>query len=72
MTVEEIERGVQFTVDSHSNVTSVVVAPDLWRKILHVLEDAENREIAEMLHERATVGPMAISTLGINGGEDWA
>ncbi|NTU79829.1 MAG: hypothetical protein HGA45_10570 [Chloroflexales bacterium] len=73
MTLEELERDVQFIVDSHSAVTSVVLAPELWQKILVALEEAENREMVDLLTERASFGPMAIATLGLHDRlEAWA
>lgn len=70
MTIEELERDVQFIVDSHNAVTSVVLAPGLWQKILVALEEAENRELTDLLTERTSFGPMAIATFGPNEPQD--
>ena len=70
MTLEALERDVRFIVDNHRTVTSVVLTPDLWQKILVALEEAEHREMVDLLTEQASIGPMAMATLGFSGGVD--
>jgi hypothetical protein len=63
MTVDEIAEGVQFTVDHSGQITSVVVAPKLWQRIVEALEDAEDRALIQALHSRLQEGPIASSAL---------
>lgn len=72
MTPQELNSGVQFTVDGNSQVTAVVVRPDLWRKIVQALEEGERQELAALLIERAPAAPLDFSTLGLPQTEDWA
>lgn len=73
MTPRELNEGVQFTVDAHNQVTSVVLTPELWRKILHSLEDSQEQEMAAMLAERVKVCPLDLSSLRMRElSEDWA
>ena len=63
MTTEELVQGVQFTVDQHGHVTAVVLTPDLWRRIAEALEDAEDRELVQVLHGKLAAGPAASGAL---------
>ena len=63
MTVEELTRGVQFTVDQRGQVTAVVIEPSLWERILVALEDAEDRTLVQSLHDRLALGPAAAGAL---------
>lgn len=73
MTPRELNEGVQFTVDANNQVTSVVLTPSLWRKILNTLEDSQEQEMAALLTERAKVGPLDLSVLHMRElSEDWA
>jgi hypothetical protein len=73
MTPKELNEGVRFTVDGNNEVTAVVLTPDLWRKILHTLEDSEERELVALLKERTPVAPLDFSALRMREpGEDWA
>ena len=72
MTLQELNKGVQFTVDGNSQVTAVVVMPDIWRKIIQALEESERQEIAALLMERAPATPLDLSALGLPQTEDWA
>lgn len=63
MTTDELVRGVQFTVDQHGQVTAVVLTPDLWRRIGEALEDAEDRELVQMLRDKIAAGPHASGAL---------
>jgi hypothetical protein len=57
MTAEEMAQTVQYTVDSDGNVTAVVVAPALWKRILDELEDVEDRELVHTLRNRLGAHP---------------
>lgn len=63
MTVAELTRDVQFTVDQSGQVTAVVVEPALWQRILAALEDAEDRDLIQQLHDRLAAGPIASGAL---------
>lgn len=63
MTVTELTRDVQFTVDQGGQVTAVVLDPALWRRILAALEDAEDRALVQALSERLAKGPAAAGAL---------
>lgn len=63
MTVTELTRDVQYTVDQGGHVTAVVLDPNLWRRILTALEDAEDRALVQALGERLAKGPVAAAAL---------
>jgi hypothetical protein len=63
MTVAELTRGVQFTVDQRGKITAVVIEPSLWERILAALEDAEDRALVQSLHDRLATGPAAAGAL---------
>ena len=63
MSVDELTQGVQFTVDQSGQVTAVVVTPELWKRIIEALEDADDRELARTLRERLAAGPQASGAL---------
>jgi len=73
MTVEEIARSVQFTLDQHGKTTAVVLTPELWRQLLEALEDAEDRALIRALRERVVAGPAASGALRWEDvSQDWA
>ena len=63
MTTEELVQGVQFTVDQSGQVTGVVLTPELWRRIIEALEDAEDRALVQALHGKLVAGPTASGAL---------
>jgi len=63
MTAAELTKGVQFTVDQSGQVTAVVVAPELWKRIVEALEDAEDRDLVQLLRSRLADGPVASGAL---------
>jgi hypothetical protein len=63
MTAAELTEGVQFTVDQRGQVTAVVVTPELWKRIVAALEDAEDRDLAQALRARLAAGPQASGAL---------
>jgi hypothetical protein len=63
MTAAELTKSVQFTVDQSGQVTAVVVAPELWKRIVEALEDAEDRDLVQLLRSRLIDGPMASGAL---------
>ena len=63
MTTEELVQGVQFTVDQQGQVTAVVLTPDLWRRIVEALEDTDDRELVQSLHDKLVSGPVAAGAL---------
>lgn len=65
MTREELARNVRFIVDGQSTVTSVVLAPELWQKIVAVLEEAAHRETVDLFTERTSIGPLALSAISL-------
>jgi len=72
MTVVELTRGVQFTVDQRGQVTAVVIEPSLWERILVALEDAEDRALVQSLHDRLASGPAAAGALRWqDAADDW-
>jgi hypothetical protein len=63
MTVTELTKDVQFTVDQGGQVTAVVLDPALWRRILTALEDAEDRALVQTLRDRLAEGPVTAKAL---------
>lgn len=63
MTAAELAESVQFTVDSSGSVTAVVISPELWRRIMDALEDAEDRELVQSLQLRLAQGPAVSGAL---------
>ncbi len=59
----EITDEVQFTIDHTGKVTAVVVTPELWRRLIDALEDAEDRSIVKSLREKLLKGPAASGAL---------
>lgn len=73
MTVEEIARSVQFTLDQHGRTTAVVLTPELWAQILEALEDVEDRALVRALRDRIAAGPAASGALRWEDvSKDWA
>jgi uncharacterized protein YjeT (DUF2065 family) len=54
---EEIATGIQFVVDGHGTVTSVVLSPEAWQRLIARLEEAEDRELLSKLAPRLAHGP---------------
>ena len=63
MTIADLTQSVQFTIDQNGQVTAVVIAPDLWRRIIEALEDTEDRDLVRTLQSRLATGPRASDTL---------
>ncbi|MFV9503530.1 MAG: hypothetical protein AB4911_03100 [Oscillochloridaceae bacterium umkhey_bin13] len=63
MTAAELTRDVQYITDHNQTVTAVVIAPDLWSKLLTALKDAELSEMVQLLNERMSVGPLSLNLL---------
>jgi hypothetical protein len=63
MTAADIAEGIQFTVDQHGRITAVVVAPEVWQRIVEALEDAEDRALVRALRSRLAQGPGASGAL---------
>lgn len=57
MSAEEIAAEIQFVVDGHGKVTSVVVSPDVWRRLIASLEDAEDRALLSAMAPSLEAGP---------------
>jgi uncharacterized protein YjeT (DUF2065 family) len=57
VSAEEIAAGIQFVVDGQGHVTSVVVEPAVWKKLVAQLEDAEDRRLLQELAPRLATGP---------------
>jgi hypothetical protein len=63
MTVAELTKNIQFTVDQGGQITAVVLEPSLWRRILVALEDSEDRALVQVLRARLAAGPIASKAL---------
>lgn len=63
MTVAELTKNIQFTVDQRGQVTAVVLDPALWNRILTALEDAEDWALIQALRDRLAQGPVAAGAL---------
>jgi hypothetical protein len=73
MSVEEIARSVQFTLDQQGKTTAVVLTPELWGQILEALEDAEDRALVRALKDRVAAGPVVAGALRWDDvSKDWA
>jgi len=57
VSIEDIAAGIRFVVDGEGHVTGVVLTPELWRKMVEHLEDAEDRKLLEALAPRLSKGP---------------
>ena len=57
MSANEIAAGLRFVVDGEGRVTSVVLTPELWRRLVERLEDAEDRKLLEELAPKLADGP---------------
>ena len=56
---EELATGIQFVVDGRGRVTSVVLSPETWQRLVAQLEDAEDRALLSQLAPRLAGGPAA-------------
>lgn len=73
MSIAELVQDVQFTVDHHGHVTAVVLSPDLWQRIVDLLEDSEDRALVQSFRERLAHHPAASGALRWEEVEqDWA
>ncbi len=63
MTIAELTRDVQFTVDQHGKITAVVITPEVWEQIVETLEDFEDRALIRSLRDRIALGPVASGAL---------
>lgn len=54
---EELAAGIQFVVDGRGNVTSVVLSPDAWQRLVARLEEAEDRDLLSKLAPQLAHGP---------------
>jgi hypothetical protein len=71
--IAELVTGVQFTVDQTGKVTAVVLTPELWERIVELLEDSEDRELVRLMQERLRQHPAASGALRWEDVEqDWA
>jgi hypothetical protein len=57
MNTEELAAGIQFVVDGRGNVTSVILSPETWQRLIARLEEAEDRDILSKLAPRLAGGP---------------
>jgi hypothetical protein len=73
MSMTDIAANVQFTVDRTGKVTAVVLTPELWERIVELLEDSEDRELVRSLQARLKQHPAASGALRWEDVEqDWA
>jgi len=54
---EELVTGIQFVVDGRGTVTSVVLSPEAWQRLIARLEDAEDRALLSKLAPKLAQGP---------------
>lgn len=66
MTIPELTKGVQFTVNQDGQLIAVVIEPALWQRIVEALEDTEDRELARALRVRLMEGPAGAGALRWN------
>lgn len=72
MTVAELTRDVQFTVDQQGKITAVVITPEVWEQIVETLEDFEDRALIRSLRDRIALGPVASGALAWEDvAEEW-
>ena len=57
MTIEELTKGIQFVVDGEGKVTSVVLTPEAWQRIVARMEDEEDRAMLAGLAPKLAIGP---------------
>ena len=57
MATEELTEGIQFVVDAYGKVTSVVLTPETWQRIVSRLEDDEDRALLARLAPKLATGP---------------
>ena len=57
MNTEELTEGIQFVVDGHGKVTSVVLTPEAWQRLVSRLEVDEDRALLARLAPKLAAGP---------------
>ena len=57
MSTEDLAAGIQFVVDGRGKVTSVVLSPEAWQRLIARLEEAEDRDLLSKLAPRLAQGP---------------
>jgi len=57
MSAQEIAAGLRFVVDAEGRVTSVVLTPELWRRLVEQIETAEDRSFLEEIAPKLRRGP---------------
>ena len=63
MSMTDSAANVQFTVDRTGKVTAVVLTPELWERIVELLEDSEDRELVRAMQARLKQHPAASGAL---------
>lgn len=72
VTVTELTKDIQFTVDQAGHVTAVVLTPAVWQQILAALEDSEDRQLIASLQSRLAAGPLQSGALRFEDvADDW-
>lgn len=59
MSIAEMVQSVQCTIDSGGQITAIVIQPELWHRIIEILEDSEDRALIQALRERLQQHPAA-------------
>ncbi len=54
---------VQFVVDRQGKITSVLIALELWRQIVDVMENADDCSLIQSLRERLALAPEIAGSL---------
>jgi hypothetical protein len=73
MSMTDSAADVQFTIDHTGKVTAVVLTPELWARIVELLEDSEDRDLVRSLQARLKQHPAASGALRWEDVEqDWA
>ena len=48
MSAQEIDEGLRFVIDAEGRVTSVVLTPELWHRVVEQIEAAEDRRLQHL------------------------
>jgi hypothetical protein len=66
MTVTELTKNVQFTIDGSGHITAIVLTPEVWQRIVTALEDSEDRQLIADLQSRLALGPLNSGALRLD------
>ena len=63
MTVTELTKDVQFTVDGRGHITAIVLTPEVRQRIVTALEDSEDRQLIAEMQSHMASGPLKAGAL---------